>query len=129
MMGEEIDVDCAGQRHRRPDRRVAGEAKIEDAPDPCNIAADGGIHEAGEERHRADVEQAGFGIHPGAGLRLEQFHDRANEVEGEDDLGLRPAFQAKGQHGRLDRERRQRQEIIAVQRGVGGIEKMRRQQQ
>src|SRR3546814_7664727 len=57
VMCEEIDVDRGGERIAGPHRRVARIAKVENAPDARDIAADCGIHEAREEWHRADVEQ------------------------------------------------------------------------
>jgi len=62
-------------------------------------------------------------------MGLEQFHDRADQVEGADHQRLTRTFQPQGQHRDLDRDRRQGQEIIAMQRRAGGIEKMGREQQ
>src|SRR3546814_15102582 len=49
MVREEIDVDRRRQRIARPRGRIVRIAKVEDAPDAGDIAADRGIHEAGEQ--------------------------------------------------------------------------------
>src|SRR3546814_12934953 len=54
VMCEEIDVDRGGERIAGPHRRVARIAKVENAPDERDIAADCGIHEA-------DRKRAGYG--------------------------------------------------------------------
>src|SRR3546814_12378162 len=64
VIREKVDVDRGGERIAGPDGRIARIAEIEDAPDERDIAADRGINEAREERHRADMEQARLGILP-----------------------------------------------------------------
>ena len=61
------------------------EAEIEDPPDAGDVTADCRIHEPRKQRHRADVEDAGFRIGPRAGSSLEQFHHRADDVEDQDE--------------------------------------------
>src|SRR3546814_7510980 len=78
VMCEEIDVDRGGERIAGPHRRVARIAKVENAPDARDIAADCGIHEAREEWHRADVEQTRLGILPRSRGGLDRKSTRLN---------------------------------------------------
>src|SRR3546814_17723027 len=106
-MCEEIDGDRGGDRIAGPHRRVARIAKVENAPDARDIAADCGIHEAREEWHRADVEQTRLGILPRSRGGLEQFHHRADDRSEERRVGnecVRPCrsrwspYQSKKKH-------------------------------
>jgi len=45
-------------------------------------------------------------------------------MEGENDLGLIERLEPEAEHGELDRERRDRQEIVAGEGGTGGIEQI-----
>ena len=121
MVREEIDVDRERQEIDRPQRRMVGEAEIEQPPGARDVAADRGIHEAGEQRHAGDVEDARLRIDPGADAGLEHFHDGADDVEDEDDLGLVQRLELEGQHGGLDGERHQEQEIVAREQGAARI--------
>ena len=49
-----------------PEWGKAGEAKVENAPRPGHVGADGGIHEAGEERHTAPADEGILRVTPGA---------------------------------------------------------------
>jgi hypothetical protein len=67
---------------------VAGEAEIEQPPDAGDVAADARIHEPRKERHAGHAEEIRLRINPGAGAGLEHLHDRADNVEDENDLRL-----------------------------------------
>ena len=70
-----------------------------------------------------------LGIDPGADRGLEDLHRRADDVEDEDDLGLLPGLEPEGEHGGLDGDRREDQEIVAGERGTFRIEEVRADQQ
>jgi len=124
MMREEIDVDRDAEHDQRPCRRMRLELEMEQRPGAAEIAADAGIHEAGEQRHAADAQDRLFGVDPGADRGLEDLHGRADHMEDEDDLGLLPGLEPEGEHAGLDQQRGQEQEIVAGNvrpLGVGGV--------
>jgi hypothetical protein len=49
-------------------------------------------------------------------------------VESADDQRFPRGFEAQGQRRDLNGERREGQEVVAVQRGVGGVKEMRAEQ-
>ena len=129
VVREEIHIDQHRQRRRGGQWRMGAEAKVEQAPDAGQVAADRRVHETGEQRHAADAQHAGLGVDPGPRRRLEQFHAGTHHMEHQDDLGLVPGFHAQGQERSLDAQRGQRQEIVAGKPGVLRIPPVRGQQQ
>ena len=129
VMGEEVDIDRRRQNPGRPQRRIVAEFDVEDALDPGDVAAHRRIHEAREQRHHADPQEAVLRIDPRPVLRLEQLHDRADDVEDEDDPRLLPALQLEREHRRLDGQRPDHQEVIPRDRRLLRPPQMRRQQQ
>ena len=99
--------------------------EVKQPPAARDETADRSIHEAGEQRHAADVEHAAFGINPRANGRLENFHGRAGDVEKQDDLGLFPCLQLCREHQRLNAQRRKNQKVVARQRRAFGIPQVR----
>lgn len=63
-MGEEIDINRNRQKPLLPKWGKADKLKLENAPDAREIAAYSGLHETGEKRHSAKVQEAVFGINP-----------------------------------------------------------------
>src|SRR5829696_3569713 len=88
MMAEEVEVDRNAERDQAPSPRMVRKSEIEQPPGAAEIAADAGIHEAGEQRHAADAEEIRLRINPGPGLRLEDLHRRSDEVIDQDHLRL-----------------------------------------
>ncbi len=129
MVRVEIHVDRRAEQVDRPQRRMPREAKIEQPPAARDVAADRRIHESGEQRHAGDAEERRFGIDPGADAGLEYFHDRADDVEQENDLGLLQRLQLERQHTDLDRERGEKEKIVARQRRPARIPQMRTDEQ
>jgi hypothetical protein len=58
---------------------------------------------------------------------LEEFHRGADDVEDEDDLGLADGLHAQDEQEGLHGERGQKEEVIARQNRVLGIEPFREQ--
>jgi hypothetical protein len=106
---------------------MMGEAKIEQAPHARDVAADRRIHEAGEQRHAADPEQARFGIDPRSDAGLEELHGGADDVEDQDHLGFLDRLEAESEHRGLDGEGGQEHEIVTGERGAGRVPTMGRQ--
>jgi hypothetical protein len=129
VVGEEIDVDRKRKKINGPQRRMMGEAEIEEAPAPRDIAADRGVHEAGEQRHTAYVKDAWPLINPRADAGLEYFHDGADHVVDENDFGLVEGFKLEQKHAGLNSERRQKQKIITRQRDARWVPQVSSNQQ
>ena len=125
MVREEIGVDRQPQEIDRPQRRMVREAEIEQPPGARDIAANRGIHEAGKQRHAGDVENTRLRIDPGADAGLEHFHDGADHVINENDLGLVEGLELERQHGGLDGERHQEHEIVARQKRAARVPQRR----
>ena len=92
---------------------MIGEAEIEQPPGATDVAADAGIHEAGEQRHARDPEEIRLRIDPGADRGLEDFHYRADGVIDQDDFGLLPRLHAQREQRGLDRDHAEEEEIVA----------------
>jgi hypothetical protein len=105
------------------------EAEVEQAPGAGDVGADGGIHEAREQRHAADAQDGRLRIDPGADRGLEDLHRRADDVEDQDDLGLLPGLQLESEHGDLDDDRGDDEEVVAGEPGALRIEQVRPDQQ
>ena len=71
----------------------------------------------------------GFGIDPGADRGLEDLHRRADHMEDQDDLGLLPGLQLEGEHGDLDGDGGDDEEVVAGEPGALRIEQVRADQQ
>jgi hypothetical protein len=71
------------------------------------------------------VENARLRIGPGTDAGLEYFHDGADDMIDEDDFGLVKSLEPEKQHARLDRERHQKQEVVARQSGAARIPEIR----
>jgi hypothetical protein len=129
VIEEEIRVDRQRQQKQRPQWRVVREAEVEQPPASRNVAADRGIHETGKQRHSTDPEDRGVRINPRTDGRLEDLHDRADDVEQRDDLGLVDGFEPPRQHGDLNGNGGEEQEVIAAERRTFRIPKRRRDDQ
>jgi hypothetical protein len=70
----------------------------------------------GEQRHAGDMENARLRIGPGTDAGLEHFHDGADDMIDEE---------PEKQHACLDRERHQKQEVVARQSGTAQITQIR----
>ena len=125
VVGEEIRVDRDRQQKQRPQWRVVGEAEVEQPPASRNVAADRGVHETGKQRHSTDPEDRRVWINPRTDGRLEDLHDRADDVEQCDDLGLVHGFETPRQHGDLNGNGGEEQEVIAAERSALRIPKRR----
>jgi hypothetical protein len=88
----------------------------------AEIAADRGVHEAGEEWNVAKPEEVGFGILPRADVCLEEFHDGSDDVEDEDDLGFADGLHAKDEQESLDGECGEEEEVVAGEWRVRWVE-------
>ena len=93
MVREEVHIDRHRQHALQPERREVCEAKGEDAPHAGKVGTDSGIHEAREERHGPNAKITILGIDPAARMRLEQLHDRADDMEHKNDPRLLPRLQ------------------------------------
>ena len=127
MVREEICVDRNAQGGEPGGRRVRLELQVEQGPCAAQIAADARVHEAGEQRHRGDAEEAFFWIDPGADGGLEDFHHRPDHVVGGDDLGLLDRLQPETEQRHLQDERREEEKVVARQCRIVRIEEIRRQ--
>src|SRR5207253_10570300 len=80
VVAEEIDVDRDAEHGQAEAPRMMRELEIEQPPRAAEIAADAGIHEAGEQRHATDAEEIRLRVDPGAGLRLEDLHHGSDDM-------------------------------------------------
>jgi len=92
-MAEEVDIDRDAEDDQAEAARMLREAEIEQSPAAADVAADAGIHEAREQRHAADMEDAGLRIDPGPDRGLENLHRRADDMVDQDDPGLLPCLE------------------------------------
>lgn len=123
MIGEEVDVNEDAEEYRRPIGRVIVEIRFEEAPCLCEVAADGRIHESGEEGNRGDLEERFFGIAPRAdeGARLVELQHGADEVEEEDRLDLVPRFDFGEIEDDLQRDGAQKEEVVSGEAEEGDM--------
>src|SRR5947207_11699280 len=84
MMGEEVEIDRSAERDQAPPPRMVRKPEIEQPTGAAEIAADAGIHEAGEQRHAADAEETRLRVNPGADRGLEDLHYGADEMVDQD---------------------------------------------
>jgi hypothetical protein len=99
------------------------EAEVEQPPASRDVAANRGVHETGKQRHSTDPEDRGVRINPRTDRCLEDFHDRADDVEQCDDLGLVDGFETPRQHGDLNDNGGEEQEVVAAERSTFRIPK------
>ena len=92
---------------------MMGELEIEQPPRAAEIAADAGIHEAGEQRHATDAEEIRLRVNPGADLRLEDLHRRSDEMIDQDHLGLVRCLQFPCEQRDLNRDHAEKQKVVA----------------
>ena len=112
-MAEEIDVDRDAEHGQAEAPRMMGKLEIEQPPRAAEIAADAGIHEAGEQRHAADPEEIRLRVNPGAGLRLEDLHRRSDDMIDQDHLCLVRCLQFPCEQRDLNRDHAEKQKIVA----------------
>src|SRR5580698_2613499 len=70
----------------------------------------------------AEAKEIGFGVGPGADMGFEELHERADDVEDEDDFGLADRFHTQKKQRRLDGEGGKEQEVVTRQPGVMRVE-------
>ena len=122
VVREKVCVDEGGDDGGENFAGVTGVARVHDAGGAGDEAADGGVHEPGEEGDLADAEEVCFGVGPGVGVGFEELHEGADDVEDEDDACFAEGFHAEDEERGLDGEGGEEEEVVAGERGVRGVE-------